>query len=202
MKAIDYVLLWGYTEDDTIISIRNALSRLGQPVFFINQEYDLTNMQVDVFVDHDVEGVIRLDQNHQIALKSIKAAYLRPGDWRNVSTVGNETVEDDVDNNNANNDSYDIRAQIEYAEDRLWCWSDLTPALVINRVSAMASNGSKPYQSSQIHSVGFEIPDTLITTDPTAVLEFWKYYGKVIYKSISGVRQHSLAVNCGTFRTT
>lgn len=60
--------------------------------------------------------------------------------------------------------------------------------MVVNRLSAMASNGSKPFQSRLIETHGFETPDTLITTDPEAVREFWLRHSTVIYKSISGVR--------------
>ena len=53
---------------------------------------------------------------------------------------------------------------------------------------AVAPNGSKPYQAAQIRAAGFDVPDTLITTDPDAVREFLARHGTVIYKSISGVR--------------
>ena len=39
-----------------------------------------------------------------------------------------------------------------------------------------------------IRTLGFKIPDTLITTEPLTALEFWKQHGTVIYKSISGTR--------------
>ena len=70
----------------------------------------------------------------------------------------------------------------------LTSWAELTPALVVNRPTAMAANGSKPYQASWIESLGFRIPDTMITTDPGAALEFWRHHDKVIYKSLSGIR--------------
>jgi glutathione synthase/RimK-type ligase-like ATP-grasp enzyme len=53
---------------------------------------------------------------------------------------------------------------------------------------AMASNNSKPYQTNQIRKSGFAVPETLVTTDPNAVLDFWQRHGAVIYKSNSGVR--------------
>ena len=72
--------------------------------------------------------------------------------------------------------------------DLLLSWAELTPALVLNRPSAMASNDSKPCQSSWIESLGFRIPETLITTDPAAAGQFCEEHERVIYKSISGVR--------------
>jgi glutathione synthase/RimK-type ligase-like ATP-grasp enzyme len=52
----------------------------------------------------------------------------------------------------------------------------------------MASNNSKPFQSAWIEALGFRTPDTLLTTDPEAVLAFWKLHDRVIYKSVSGIR--------------
>ncbi len=70
----------------------------------------------------------------------------------------------------------------------LYSWCEITPAVVMNRVSSMGSNSSKPYQASIIQQYGFKIPPTIITNDTEDVLEFVDRYKKVIYKSISGVR--------------
>jgi len=52
----------------------------------------------------------------------------------------------------------------------------------------MAANSSKPYQLRQIRGLGFEVPDTLVTTDPDAARDFWHRHGTVVYKSVSGIR--------------
>ena len=67
-------------------------------------------------------------------------------------------------------------------------WTSLTPARVVNRVAAMASNSSKPYQAQLIRTVGFDVPETLVTNDPDLVRDFVADHGRVIYKSISGAR--------------
>jgi glutathione synthase/RimK-type ligase-like ATP-grasp enzyme len=59
---------------------------------------------------------------------------------------------------------------------------------VLSRPAAAASNSSKPYQAMLIRRSGFEIPDTLVTTDPEAAEAFRVEHGEVIYKSISGIR--------------
>ncbi len=71
---------------------------------------------------------------------------------------------------------------------RLYAWCELTPGVVMNRVSAMGSNASKPYQAEIIRAHGFEVPATLITNDPNEVLTFRDHHGSVLYKSISGTR--------------
>jgi glutathione synthase/RimK-type ligase-like ATP-grasp enzyme len=52
----------------------------------------------------------------------------------------------------------------------------------------MGSNFSKPFQAQLIKRYGFEVPETLITNDPDLVRAFRARHGRIIYKSISGVR--------------
>jgi glutathione synthase/RimK-type ligase-like ATP-grasp enzyme len=42
--------------------------------------------------------------------------------------------------------------------------------------------------TSLIHAAGFQVPETLITTNPDAVRDFYRNHEAVIYKSISGIR--------------
>jgi glutathione synthase/RimK-type ligase-like ATP-grasp enzyme len=52
----------------------------------------------------------------------------------------------------------------------------------------MATCGSKPRQLPELRRFGFEVPETLITTNPEAAYAFWEQHRDVVYKSISGVR--------------
>ncbi|CAN5748779.1 hypothetical protein BH24ACI4_BH24ACI4_16630 [soil metagenome] len=67
-------------------------------------------------------------------------------------------------------------------------WCEITPARVVNRAAAMASNASKPYQAQVILRHGLKIPETLITSDPALVQEFTAEHRRVVFKSISGIR--------------
>src|SRR5262249_55028821 len=78
--------------------------------------------------------------------------------------------------------------RIASVEVALWSWLEHTDAAVFNRPSAMATNGSKPYQAAMIEAAGFPTPPTLITTDAEAARAFWQRHGTVIYKSVSSVR--------------
>lgn len=70
----------------------------------------------------------------------------------------------------------------------LAAWTETTTAVVLNRLSASASNRSKPYQLGRLRDIGFALPDTIVTTDPSFVWEFIGRHPHVIYKSTSGVR--------------
>jgi glutathione synthase/RimK-type ligase-like ATP-grasp enzyme len=60
---------------------------------------------------------------------------------------------------------------------------------VVNRRAGGISNYSKPYQAMHIRRCGFSTPPTLLTNDPDAARQFYEEYGgRIIYKSISGVR--------------
>src|SRR5439155_22398160 len=73
-------------------------------------------------------------------------------------------------------------------DDALLIVAELAAGTILSRPEAMAANGSKPYQYSQIRGVGFNVPDTLVTTSPDAARQFVERHGCVIYKSVSGVR--------------
>lgn len=77
-------------------------------------------------------------------------------------------------------------------------WFEIADAIVLNRGSAMASNGSKPYQQQLIERAGFATPATLVTNDPDEALAFAREHRRVVYKSISSIR--SIVKELGTER--
>jgi glutathione synthase/RimK-type ligase-like ATP-grasp enzyme len=62
------------------------------------------------------------------------------------------------------------------------------PGCVVNRPVAGRSNWSKPFQLSLLAAAGLRVPDTLVTTDPSAAREFLGRHRRIVYKSVSGVR--------------
>lgn len=166
------ILLWGLLQDGPLRAVYDALGRNGSPVVILDQRKILETC-VELSVDSDIRGVLQTG-DQAIDLAAITAVYIRTYDWRQFPEI-KET------GSQAWNHAFLL-------EDILASWLEITPALVVNRLSAMSANNSKPYQAMQIQSSGFSIPDTLITTDRTCVIEFQKRHGEVIYKSISGVR--------------
>ena len=67
-------------------------------------------------------------------------------------------------------------------------WLDVTEVLVMGRPASMFSNSSKPHQARLIAAAGLAVPTTLVTNDPEAVREFRSRHGRIIFKSISGIR--------------
>ncbi len=67
-------------------------------------------------------------------------------------------------------------------------WLDVASALVVSRPAAMLANGSKPLQAQLIGEAGFLVPATLVTSEAEEVRAFRRQHGRVVFKSISGVR--------------
>lgn len=168
------VFLWGIPSDRPLRSVDRALDELGVPVAFVDQR-NVLDTEVELTAGTTLEGRIRIGAE-SVDLNQITAAYPRPYDSRRLPQI-----------RNAGENSPEWRHAVRI-EGLLAIWLELTPALVINRLSAMASNTSKPYQASLIQAHGFAVPDTLVTTDPEAVREFHREHRDVIYKSVSSVR--------------
>jgi glutathione synthase/RimK-type ligase-like ATP-grasp enzyme len=168
------ILLWGLAADPPLASVRAALSRMAAPALLLDQQ-SVLRCRLELTIDGEVRGTLRTPDD-ATDLTSINAVYVRPYDVRQIHALAGKQSGDGA---------FDRALSFE---DALTCWTEMTPALVINRPSAMASNNSKPYQLELIRAAGFDVPDTLITTDASAALAFWEKHGSVIYKSVSGVR--------------
>lgn len=169
------VLIWGLQEDSPTARVAALLSRLRVPAAWVNQQ-DVGAHRLELEASGTVRGTLYLPGG-AVNLSDIRAAYLRPYDFRRLRAARRLPHNDP------------ILQRCAAFEEGLHAWAEITEATVINRFSAMASNGSKPYQSTVIRQFGFSVPETLITTDPTAARAFWeKHRGGVVYKSISGHR--------------
>jgi len=168
------ILLWGVPGDSPLAAVREALEEQGAGAAFLDQHL-APETEIDLSIDSSLEGELRC-RSLRISFASITAAYIRPYDSRRILELAKTYP------------GSGVRDQALELEDALVSWAELSPGLVINRPSAMASNNSKPYQGQLIRSLDFEVPETLVTTDPQAVLEFLEQCGSVVYKSVSGIR--------------
>ena len=163
------ILVWGVPEDPPTGAVLSALGRRGLPHRLLNQHDGVPADYAFAFGPALAGTLGTLD------LRTVTAAFIRPhGPAR-------------FDRQPTDGDARPLDELIRFNH-CFTAWTELTPALVINRLSAQASNTSKLYQSALIQAEGFAIPDSLATTDPHAAREFVARHGPVIYKSLSGVR--------------
>jgi len=166
------ILLWGLSGDDPLEAVAASLRDRAVPFRLLDQRQVL-DLSIDLRIGVRLSGVVHAPDG-PIDLDEVDAVYVRVYDARRLRTV--EAA------------GSGVLPRIQAIETALWSWIDESPARVVNRPSAMASNNSKPYQASLIHAQGFAVPETLVTTDAAAARDFWEQHRAVIYKSTSGIR--------------
>jgi len=141
------ILIWGLAADPPLGSVRAALSRIGAPVVFLDQQ-DVLGCKIELVVDCAVRGTLKILRK-AIDLAAIGAVYVRPYDVRQIQAL---------EGKGSGHPEFDHALSFEGA---LSCWLEMTPGLVVNRPSAMSSNNSKPYQMELIRAAGFDVPHGL-----------------------------------------
>lgn len=168
------IMLWGLGTERPFEVMYEELENQGLPVLLVDQR-DVAETVVELNVGAEVGGRIRTP-TRDVDIREVTAAYVRPCDSRLLPSVARAGAGSEL-----------WRHATTVAE-LLSTWVELTPALVVNRFSSMGSNGSKPFQLEIIRDHGFDVPDTLVTTDAEAVRAFRERHGEIIYKSVSSVR--------------
>lgn len=169
------ILLCGIPTETPLALVASALDDLDEPYVLFNQRHFLSARLEFSVSDGQVIGVLYLE-GQEFALESLGGIYNRLMDDQSLPEVRDLSPD------------HPSRLHCRRLHDALLQWMEISPARVINRMAAMASNSSKPYQLQLIRRHGFAIPETLITNDPELVRQFYRQHGQVIYKSASGVR--------------
>ena len=184
------ILLCGIPSEPPLRLVSQAASRLGVAFAIFNQrlagqmrlEYHFSAQASEVY---QVQGSLRIgDQTYK--LDEFSGAYLRLMDYLDLPEIQNQSPEPQAPQAGENPETE--AGSITLLHHALTDWLEIGSLRVMNRLSAMGSNQSKPYQAQTIAEAGFLIPPTLITNDPQQVQDFIKTHGRVIYKSISAVR--------------
>jgi hypothetical protein len=168
-------MLWGLPGDPPFDSVRRELARSKVPHVVLNQR-NVRQVDFELDTTDGIVGRLTLDDD-VVELDEIGAVYVRPYDMQQLIEESAEPT----------SDAEAWQAAIGLGH-RLFAWTDITDARVINRPSAMVSNSSKPYQGELIRRSGFETPATLVTTTPATAHEFIARHEQVIYKSVSSSR--------------
>lgn len=169
------IALCGIPTETPLEMVREQLARLSVPHVVFNQrkfsEWDIELEICNGRVAGSLEG-----EGRAWRLEDFRGVFLRLMDDRHLPEVQREPP------------GSSKRQYCRGLHDTLMRWCEVTPARVVNRIAPMGSNSSKSYQAQLILQQGFAVPETLITNDPDAVREFLREHGRLIYKSISGVR--------------
>jgi glutathione synthase/RimK-type ligase-like ATP-grasp enzyme len=168
-------MLWGLSGDGPFDSVRHELLRRDVPHLVLDQRH-VRHVRFDLSTTDGITGRLALDAD-VVDVDDIGAIFVRPYDIRHVFRESSDTAS-----------AADAQRVAVALGHQLFAWTDIADARVINRPSAIASNGSKPYQAELIRRGGFEIPPTVVTTTPDVAHDFIARHEQVIYKSVSGER--------------
>jgi hypothetical protein len=169
------IFLCGIPSETPLRLVADQLQLAGADVLMLNQR-DFADCDVELEIKQGrIAGNLRV-KDRAYPLESFRSIYTRMMDDRYLPELEDEP------------EGSPLRLQCRGFHDALIRWMEIAPQLVINRIAAMSSNISKPYQTQLIRQHGLAIPETLITNDPARVREFYERHGKVIYKSISAAR--------------
>lgn len=160
------ILVWGERDDPPVALVLDALLDRGARHLHIDQAA-LHRLHHDLHCGTRPQGWIELD-GRRMAPEQITGWYLRPSETTTPQASRVAAV--------------------------LMALAAQTEGCALNPPAAAGSNGSKPYQLSLIAAAGWAVPATLVTSDVHAAQAFLNRHGRVIYKSISGVRSivHSI----------
>jgi hypothetical protein len=169
------ILLCGIPSETPLVMVREQLDKLNADYIWFNQRH-FADMAIEFEISASkLTGQLQIG-NQSYRLEDFASVYTRLMDDSYLPELKNEP------------ENSPKRHYCRTLHDTLNRWSEVTPALVVNRIGAMGSNFSKPYQLQLIRKYGFAIPETLITNEPELVREFCDRHQKIIYKSISGIR--------------
>jgi glutathione synthase/RimK-type ligase-like ATP-grasp enzyme len=152
--------VWGDAADSPIDRVLAALCARSAEVLHIDAAA-LATARYNLVFDIGVAGWFTVGGT-RIDVSAVQAIYLRPGPGSS--------------------------ARCEAASGAFLAMASTLPVTVINRPAAGRSNASKPYQLGIIAGAGLDVPDTLVTTDPDTARRFLSTHGRLVYKSISGIR--------------
>jgi glutathione synthase/RimK-type ligase-like ATP-grasp enzyme len=169
------ILLCGIPSESPLAMVRRQLEELAVPCAVFNQRrFADTHLQFEL-AGGRVSGVLRMG-GAAYRLEEFGAVYTRMMDDQALPELAAEPP------------GSALRARCRTLHETMACWQEIAPGRVVNRAGVQGSNSSKPYQAQLIRAHGLSIPATLVTNDPALVREFAARHGRVVYKSISGVR--------------
>jgi glutathione synthase/RimK-type ligase-like ATP-grasp enzyme len=172
------IVVVGIPSEAPLSLVAQAAENRGVPVLTVNQRHvESVGLALRV-EDGTLRGWLESDGTG-CPLEDVTGVYARLTDARTLPEVALRSDEDGART---------ARTRASRLLDVLDLWMELTRARVVNRSSAMGSNGSKPYQARLIRRRGFSTPPTLVTTSRDRAEAFIAAHETVVYKSISGVR--------------
>lgn len=176
------VLLWGSLHDSPMQEVKEELERVNAPILVVDQK-NVLQSQMHLNLLSNSGTIEYCDKKYNCS--DIQSAYIRTYDFTKFASFKSTDY---------NDPSFYKAAQFEQ---QMTLMLEHHGGVVVNRISNGYSNCSKPYQMEIIKGLGFEVPDTIITSSPEYAKAFLAKHERIIYKSISSYRS---IVSCLTLK--
>jgi glutathione synthase/RimK-type ligase-like ATP-grasp enzyme len=142
--------------------VLDALTERAASVLLLETER-LSDLVFEVVFSPEPTGFLKV-AGHHVDVAEVTGLYLRPMDIP----------------------EHNLKALLSC--DILFGLAETMSGCVVNRPGPSRPNHSKPYQGQLIAQAGFDVPDTLVTTDIALAREFLRVNETLVYKSVSGIR--------------
>ena len=163
------IVVWGSASDPPVERILALLGERGPPTLHLDAA-SLASLRYDVTLGATPTGWLAIGK-HRLRLADVTWRHLRPGELAPGAALT--------------------------AAAGFWR-SPRGPRRPSSIARRPASRTARSRSSGQlIAGAGFSAPETLVTTDPDAARAFLAEHGRVVYKSISGVRSIVSALEVG-----
>lgn len=157
--------------DATADIIVKKLAQRDIKVFRLNTEDVCGETDIELVIGQDKFEGIFVNPHRSVSLSDISSVYFRRPVYPELKGVDTET-----------------RAFIvgEITAYLTWMWTALADRFWVSHFSAIRKADSKISQLKVAPSLGFTIPDTLITNRPDSVMRFFdKHAGRIVNKSLA-----------------
>lgn len=156
--------------------VKMELEKAGADYLFLDhRKIADCDIEFSCDIQNDVACRVILEGT-SIDLDTMKVAYPRPYSFFDYPGFQGKTFDDP------------LVVKASCFEVQLMAWLNASDTVLINAAGPSASNNSKPYQLSVIKQAGFLVPETFVSNEPAAALEFLERSGRSVYKSVSAVR--------------
>jgi hypothetical protein len=170
------ILLLGIPSEAPLALVRERLGEIGAPYLMVSQRrFAEIGFWFEIAPGPRLSGELRLG-GESYPLDEATAVYTRLMDDQSLPELEGEPP------------ASPRRQRARLWHEAVMRWCEIAPIRVVNRTASMGSNASKPFQAQAILRRGFRTPETLVTSDPALVRGFVARHGRVIFKSMSGVR--------------
>lgn len=169
------IIIFSNTQDEHSRVVAQKIAKdYNEEPFLLDLSQLAAHISIEAHYNSKIDFKLNLPENRTIDLGSVKSFW-----WRRPQPIVLDPRIRDA--------RYREFAFNEWRTALYGIWQSTDESsLWVNNISKDQIAENKPYQLTVAKNLGLTVPETLITNDPLAVVNFWtKHQGKVIFKAFS-----------------